>query len=122
MTNIPQIEELEKLIGKSCDLIDSLTGKIGVYEVYIIGIKIITGFDRGQLIFPGRRHYRSEFIVYVDSIVDGGNDTGCSSRCTWRVKDITNIRTKRTMKGPVHPETIALVMEKQGIVEEEKHD
>ncbi len=99
-----KIEDLEKLIGKSCDLLDPATGKIGVYEVYIVGCFIVSGFYGTRIILKGRAGNQKGYICYINSLKFHNVEHN-----TRPLDQITNIRDVRSIKGPIHPELLEMV-------------
>lgn len=96
------IEELEPLIGKSCDLVDRATGIIGVYEVLIMGVSLMSGYTGRQAIeIPHRRLA----YVRIRNQVDGFN----TSTFEHPVQYITNVRDERIIKGRIHPYEIKMI-------------
>jgi len=97
------IEELEPLIGKSCDLVCKATGIIGVYEVFIIGVSLVSGYTGRQAIeIPHRRLA----YVRVRNQIDGFN---MGNTYEHPVQFITNVRDERVIKGRIHPHEIKMI-------------
>ncbi len=96
------IEELEDLIGKSCDLVDLYTGEICKYEVFIIGVRLVSGFLKERPIeMPTKRDGQIRWLEQWD---------GMPVHKAWhQAQFITNVRDARTMKGRIHPYELNLV-------------
>ena len=98
------LEDLEKLIGKHCDILFQLTGKIVSYDMFITGVHIQSGYTESLKFMEDRIEKSRGFIHCYDCI-----DCIGVMRNIFPIETVTNVRDKRLYKGTIPPDLVKMV-------------
>jgi len=98
------LEELEKLIGRYCDISDQSTGKIVTYDIFITGVHIQSGYTQCIKFMEGRIEKNRGFVHCYDCI-----DCVGGMRNIFPIETIWNVRDKRLYKGTMPPDVAKMV-------------
>jgi len=104
MYEYSNLEDLEKLIGKHCDILDPLTGKIVSWDLFITGVHIQSGYTE-FIKFIGERIEKKRGFIHV---YDCLNCEGVK-RNIFAVEKVINVREKRLYKGTIPPDVVKIV-------------